>query len=165
MSDSKSLCNSDCNSCPMKETCGGCIKTDGNPFGSGCVIALCCHKQGQNCQNCKINKGTDLLCSLKKRITSEFNLLHIEGMQEVKTLIALKGSYINLEYTCSGNKHIKFFDDNKIYLGNQIQIKKTDRCYGLAADEKYLMVSEYSLEGKDAEIVLFKRWNHSEDLF
>ena len=44
---------------------------------------------------------------------------------------------------------------------NELQIHKkdSDRCYGIIADEKYLMVSEYSGFGADAEIVVLKRWN------
>lgn len=36
---------------------------------------------------------------------------------------------------------------------------RSDRCYGIAADEKYLMVSEYGAYGSDAEVIVFKRWN------
>ncbi len=54
---------------------------------------------------------------------------------------------------------VKLWDDNKIYFGNQIHKKGCNRCYGIAADEKYLMVSEYGENGSDAEIVIFQRWN------
>lgn len=71
----------------------------------------------------------------------------------------LKGSFINLEYSLPGGKNVKFWDDNKIYLGNQLHKKGGDRCYGIAADDRYLMVSEYGAYGADAEIVVLKRWN------
>lgn len=80
-------------------------------------------------------------------------------MAEVTDLNALKGSFINLEYSLPNGQIIKLWDDNKIYLGNQLDKKGSERYYGIAADEKYLMVSEYGLYGSDAEIVIFKRWN------
>lgn len=54
---------------------------------------------------------------------------------------------------------VKFWKDNKIYLGNQLHKKGSDRYYGIVADEKYLMLSEYEEYGSNAEIVVFKRWN------
>lgn len=32
------------------------------------------------------------------------------------------------------------------------------RYYGLAADEKYLLICEYGENGSDAEIILFMKW-------
>jgi hypothetical protein len=80
-------------------------------------------------------------------------------MEEVTELNALKGSFANIEYALPNSQIVKFWDDNRIYLGNQLQKKDSDRCYGIIADEKYLMVSEYSGFGTDAEIIVFKRWN------
>ena len=54
---------------------------------------------------------------------------------------------------------VKFWDDNRIYLGNQLHKEGSHRCYGILADENHLMVSEYSGYGTDAEIIVFKRWN------
>ena len=82
-------------------------------------------------------------------------------MEEVTELNALKGSFANIEYTLPNGHTVKFWDDNRIYLGNQLHKKDSDRCYGIIADEKYLMVSEYSGYGTDAEIIVFKRWNKS----
>lgn len=77
-------------------------------------------------------------------------------MDEVTDLNALKGSFINLEYTLSNGQTVIFWNDNKIYLENQLCKKDSDRCYGLAADEKYFMVCEYGEYGSQAEIVVFK---------
>lgn len=78
-------------------------------------------------------------------------------MEEVKNLNALKGSFINLEYLLPSGQAIKFWDDNKIYLGNQICKKNSSRCYGLTADENYLLVCEYGDNGANPEIVIFKK--------
>ena len=80
-------------------------------------------------------------------------------MREVSELYALKGSFINLEYSFPNGQIVKFWDDNKIYLGNQVHKKGSDRCYGIAADETYLMVSEYGDLGAEAEVIVWKRWN------
>ena len=101
----------------------------------------------------------DMPCKLKEKLIAQFNALGIEDMEKVTSLNALKGSFINLEYTLPGGQSVKIWEDEKIYLGNQICKKDSDRCYGLAADEKYLMICEYGDAGSDAEIVVFKRWN------
>lgn len=141
----KSICGIDCTKCEAGSTCNGC--NEGRPFGEECVVALYCQK-GQN----ELNK-------FKKKLIAEFNALNIQDMEEVTDLNALKGSFINLEYTLSNGETVKMWNDNKIYLGNQLCKKGSDRCYGIAGDEKYLMVSEYGMNGSDAEIVIFKRWN------
>lgn len=78
-------------------------------------------------------------------------------MEEVTGLNALVGSYINPEHALPGGRTIKLPDDNKIYPGNQIHKRGSDRCCGLAADESFLPVCEYGCGGTDAEIVLYKR--------
>lgn len=88
-----------------------------------------------------------------------FNALDIPDMEEVTDLNALKGSFANIEYSLPNGQTVKFGDDNKIYLGNQLHKKGSDRCYGILADEKYLMVSEYGDYGSEAEVIVFKRWH------
>lgn len=140
-----SICRIDCTKCEAFNTCNGC--NEGRPFGEECIVASYCRK------------GGNALFDFKKKLIKAFNSLNIPDMAEVTDLNALKGSFINLEYSLPNGQVIKLWDDNKIYLGNQLDKKGSERCYGIAADEKYLMVSEYGLYGSDAEIVIFKRWN------
>ena len=42
----------------------------------------------------------------------------------------------NLAYTLPGGQEIRFWDDARVYLGNQVHKKGSDRCYGLTADPK-----------------------------
>lgn len=142
----KSICGIDCTKCKLSSTCNGCAKTEGKPFGAECMVALC------------LKDGENVLCELKKNLIVAFNALGIQDMEEVTELNALKGSFINIEYYLPNGQILKFWDDNRIYLGNQLPKKNSDRCYGIVADEKYLMVSEYSAYGSDAEIIVFKRW-------
>lgn len=118
------------------------------------MIALCCEKK--SCENC--GKAFEAPCKLKERLIAEFNALNIEDMAEVTGLNALLGSYVNLQYTLPGGQRIKFWDDDRIYLGNQLHKKNSDRCYGITADEHYLLVCEYGDQGSDAEIIVYKKW-------
>lgn len=142
----KSICGVDCTKCEISSTCNGCDKTKGRPFGADCVVALC------------LENGENTLCKFKKNLIAAFNALNIQDMDEVTELNALKGSFINIEYSLPNGQIVKFWDDNKIYFGNQLRKKGSDRCYGIIADEKYLMVSEYSGYGSDAEIIVFDKW-------
>ena len=143
----KSICGIDCSKCESGSACNGCVETEGQPFGDECVVALCCRKD------------KTALCEFKEKLIAAFNNLNIPDMEEVTDLNALRGSFINIEYILPNGQPIKFWNDNKIYLGNQLHKKDSDRCYGIAADEKYLMVSEYSDYGSNAEVIVFKRWN------
>lgn len=96
---------------------------------------------------------------MKEQLIKEFNKLGIEGMPEVKELHEGKGNFVNLNFPLPCGKTVKFWDDEKTYYINQLEKKDSDRCYGLTADEKYLLVCEYGNGGSDAEIVVFKRWN------
>jgi len=142
-----SICGIDCTKCELSNTCNGCAETNGHPFGGECIVALCCQR------------GEKALCEFKAKLISAFNSLNIEDMDQVTELNALKGSFINIEYTLPGGQTVKLWDDNKIYLGNQLCKQNSDRCYGLAADEKYMMVCESGYDGSDAQIVVFRRWN------
>lgn len=145
---SASICGISCTACELSKTCKGCAETNGKPFGGDCVVASC-YRQ----------KGEEVFCKFKAKLIDAFNALGIEDMEKVTDLNALRGSFVNLEYTLPGGQAVKFWDNDKIILGNQLHKKDSDRCYGIAADEKYLLVCEYGCEGSDAEIVVYKRWN------
>lgn len=147
------ICGLDCGSCPGKDGCAGCRATGGRPFpGAGlCPLAVCCEGKGQeSCSQC----GD---CGLKGPLIREFNALGIEDMEEVTGLNTLPGSYVNLEYRLPSGQAVKLLDDGKVYLGNQLCKKDSGRCYGLAADERYLLVCEYGEGGSDPEIIVYKK--------
>lgn len=148
----KSICGLDCTGCSMKNTCGGCAATDGKPFGGECMVAKCCgNRKDNSCGDFSKN-----VCDLKRRLIAEFNTLGIKDMPQVTDLYALVGSFINLKYTLPNGQTVKFWDDKRVYLGNQLEKIGTDRCYGLTADEDYLLVCEYGEIGEDAQIIVFK---------
>ncbi len=151
----KTICGLTCDTCWMKDQCAGCTETNAHPFGGSCILGQCC--QSKTCPNCGHayeNNRKD--CPLIQNLVAEFNALGIPDMEPVTTLNALHGAYINLTYHLPGGD-IRFWDDSRMYLGNQMQKLGSDRYYGLTVDENYLLVCEYGEDGAEAEIVVFKR--------
>ena len=150
----KNYCGLDCAQCPAVDSCPGCAATGGKPLGGTCVLGECCKAQGcESPGSCFSGK-----CALKERLIKEFNDLHVPGMDRVTDLNALPGSYINLEYTLESGQKIKFWEDGRVYLGNQLcKHDGSGRCFGLTADENWLLVCEYGDNGSDPEIVVYKR--------
>ncbi len=52
---------------------------------------------------------------------------------------------------------LKLLHNSKIYLGYQLEKPNSDRCYGLVADDDYLLVCEYGCNGAEPEIILYKK--------
>lgn len=76
----------------------------------------------------------------------------------VDKLNALVGKYVNLEYTLPNGKKIKFLDDNKTYLGNQLESEfGGERFFGIIADMDFIMVCTYDENGRNPELVLYKK--------
>lgn len=150
----KTICGLDCHECGgLENGCKGCAETNGCPFGGTCMIAECCRRK--ECEN--FGQAFAASCKLKEQLMDEFNALGIEDMEKVTSLNALSGAYINLQYTLPSGQKIRFWDDDRIYLGNQIDKKNSSRCYGLTADENYLLVCEYGEGGSDAEIIVYRK--------
>lgn len=93
----------------------------------------------------------------KTDLIKEFQALGIPELAGLTDLCELPGKFVNLEYTLPSGQTVKLLDDEKAYLGSEVHKAGSHRCYGLAADEKYLLVCEYGDGGADAEIVVFKR--------
>lgn len=105
---------------------------------------------------CVKRDGLDKWSRMKEQLVEEFNALGIPGLR-VDDLNLLNGFYVNLEYPLPSGQSVKLLEDNRVYLGNQIEIPGSDRCYGIVADERYLLVCEYGCNGADPCIVLYKR--------
>ena len=148
-----SYCGLDCTKCEWNSSCSGCKATGGKPFGGNiCPLAKCCAEHSfTSCESCAPS------CSLKARLIAEFNALQVPDMPEITELYALAGSIVNLPCPLPNGEAAKFWHDDSVYLGTQVHKEGSERCYGLAADEKYLLVCEYGENGADPEIVIFKR--------
>ncbi len=94
---------------------------------------------------------------LKQKYIDEVNALNIPDMPVIDNLFVLQGSFISLEYKMNGNSFF-VLDKDKSYWGTQVEkLNSNGRCYGIACDEKYILVSAYGKDGADAEIVVLKR--------
>ena len=141
-----SLCATDCcEKCSRRNECGGCERSQGQPFGGSCVAAEWV-KQG----------GYEHFERQKQALVAEFNALGIEGLH-ITDLNLLNGFYVNLEYPLENGASVKLLEDSKVYLGNQIEVAGKERCYGIIADEAHLLVCEYGCNGADPEILLYKK--------
>ena len=94
----------------------------------------------------------------KQKLIGEINDLHIEGLPKVEKLNALVGKYVNLEYMLPSGEKVKFLDDDKTYLGNQLECEfGGDRCFGVLANMDFLLISTYEKDGVNPELVLYKK--------
>ena len=102
--------------------------------------------------------GAETFEKYKQALMDEFNDLHIDGMPKVEKLNALVGKYINLAYRLPNGKTVKFLDDRATYLGNQLECEfGGDRCFGIAANMDFLLVCTYEENGKNPELVVYKK--------
>ena len=109
-------------------------------------------------KNYKNLGGAKKFEQFKKQLIDEINALQIEGMPRLEKLNALVGGYINLEYRLPNGKLVKFLDDGATYLGNQLECEfGGDRCFGIAANMDFIMVSSYEKDGKDPELIVYKK--------
>lgn len=51
---------------------------------------------------------------------AEFRVLGIAKLEEITDLYAINSAFVNLFYTLPSEQVIRFGDDSRIYLGNQI---------------------------------------------
>ena len=94
----------------------------------------------------------------KRKLMQEINDLHIEGLPKVEKLNALVGKYVNLEYRLPNGTMVKFLDDEKTYLGNQLESEfGGDRCFGVIAGMDFILVATYEAGGKNPELVVYKK--------
>ena len=128
-----------CENCVRFTECGGCEKCAGHPFGGSCIA----------------ERNRDF-SALKQQLIEEINALRVDGLI-VYDLNLLSGEYVNLGYPLFNGTTVRFLNDKDIYLGNQIERQDSERCYGVVADEMFILVCEYGCNGVDPEIVLYKR--------
>lgn len=96
--------------------------------------------------------------AFKQQIIEEINAMNIPGLPKVRRLNALVGKYVNLEYTLPNGARAQFLDDNRTYLGNQLDCEfGGERCFGILADMDFLIICTYEKDGKNPELVLYKK--------
>ena len=96
--------------------------------------------------------------AFKEQLIREINDLQIPGLPKVGKLYALAGSDVNLAYPLPNGEKVKFLDDKKTYLGNQLESEfGGDRCFGILAGMDFILVATYAAGGEDPELVLYKK--------
>lgn len=109
-------------------------------------------------KNFTASDGNGKISRLKKQLIEEFNALNIKGMPKVEKLNALVGGYVNLEYTLPNGNHVKFLDDGTTYFGNQLEsMNEKGKCYGILANADFLLVCTYEKDGKNPELLLYRK--------
>jgi len=102
--------------------------------------------------------GAEKFEAFKRQLMDEINALHIEGMPKIEKLNALVGGYINLEYRLPNGACAKFLNDEATYLGNQLECAFGEgRCFGIAANMDFILVSTYEKDGENPELVIYKK--------
>lgn len=102
--------------------------------------------------------GKEMLEQFKKKLICELNtLLQIEGLPRLENLNVLSGEFINMEYTLPNGEKVKFLDDNKTYLGSQLESEIPGRCFGIAANMDFLLVCTYEENGNNPELIIYKK--------
>ncbi len=145
----RGMCMADCEKCPSKESCPGCVKSDGCPFGKECRIA----------RYIKLG-GLSAFAEFKHNLIDEINALKVDGMARVTELYPLVGRFVNLEYPLPSGEKVKLLRDDEMYLGAQVEsIFDSGRkhCFGVIAEARFLLICEYGENCDSPEIVLFKR--------
>lgn len=102
--------------------------------------------------------GKEKFDEFKQKLIDEINGLNIEGMPKVKSLNALVGNFINLEYLLPNGRSVKFLDDRATYLGTQLESEfGGNRCFGIAANLDFILICTYDEKGENPELVLYKK--------
>lgn len=94
---------------------------------------------------------------MENNLLNEIKQIGIKEFDKLTSLNLLDGSYLNLEVELPNGVKAKLLDDNKKYYANQIDIENSDKCYGVAADENFIVVYKYGCNGANAELVHIKR--------
>ena len=96
--------------------------------------------------------------AFKRRLIDEINALGIDGMPPVEKLNALVGRFVNLPYRLPSGASVPFLNDQTTYLGTQLEsVFGGGRCFGVLASMDFILISTYEAEGKNPELVLYKK--------
>ncbi|MBR6207384.1 MAG: DUF3795 domain-containing protein [Oscillospiraceae bacterium] len=143
----RNYCGADCESCPSKADCRGCMETGGSPFGGRCVAA----------EYIKFG-GMEAYRQFKRTLLDEINtLLADRGLGAIDGLFELAGQYVNLEYPMPSGEKVKLLNDKNIYLGAQIEFADLGICYGVVADTGFILLCSYSVNGSEPELVAYRK--------
>ncbi|MBQ9519621.1 MAG: DUF3795 domain-containing protein [Firmicutes bacterium] len=104
----------------------------------------------------KLDNGT--YEEFKNTLIDEINALNIEGLPKVTGLNELAGNFVNFAYRFPNGYEIKILDDEAVYLGNRLECEfDKEKCFGVLADNEFILVCTYGKNGADPELVIYKK--------
>ena len=140
-------CGANCEDCPSKAACRGCVKTGGSPFGGRCVAA----------EYIKVG-GMEAYQTFKQQLLCEVNaLLAAEGLGTVGGLVELVGQYVNLAYPMPSGEKVRLLNDKNVYLGALIELQDLDLRCGVVADAGFILICRFGADGADPELIAYRR--------
>ena len=139
------ICGAQCEGCHFKANCHGCTETCGRPFGGPCIAAECIKACGK-----------EKYAEFKQNLLNEINaLLQTNNIPSANALHELPGFFVNLPYPLPSGETVKFLDDKSVYLGTQIEA--SDGCYGVIADQNFILVCNYKINGTEPKLIVYKK--------
>ena len=139
------ICGAQCEGCHFKANCHGCTETCGRPFGGPCIAA-------EYIKAC----GKEKYAEFKQNLLNEINaLLQTNNIPPADVLHELPGFFVNLPYPRPSGETVKFLDDKNVYLGTQIEA--SDGCYGVIADQHFILVCSYKINGTEPKLIAYKK--------
>ncbi len=89
---------------------------------------------------------------MQEKIRTILNGLGIKELEQVEEFCELPGAYVNMECELPDKTIGKVLDDKAMYLCCQVPINDLE-CYGVAADEKQVVVYRYKNNDSEAKVV------------
>jgi hypothetical protein len=93
---------------------------------------------------------------VKRNHLDESNaFLQANDIPPADALHELPGFFVNLPYPLPSGETVKFLDDKNVYLGTQIEA--SDACYGIIADQRFILVCRYKVNGAEPQLIAYKK--------
>jgi len=95
---------------------------------------------------------------MKETLKQEINaLLVLLDIPQTKELFELSGEYVNLAYPLPGGETVSFLNNTKTYYGCQIEADQENLCYGVVADDGFILICSYEKNGAEPQLLLYKK--------
>ena len=70
----------------------------------------------------------------------------------------MKKKYVNLKYRLPSGEMVSFLDEQTTYLGTQLPSAfDENRYFGVLANMDFILICTYEAEGKNPELLLYKK--------
>ena len=84
--------------------------------------------------------------------------LPVENLEKTEGFYTKLGFESMYETKLDNGQKVKFLDDQKTYLGNQMESEfGGDRYFGILANMDFIMICTYEKDGENPELVIYKK--------